>query len=218
MAIWAFEGVVTFMNALTLIVLAIIGVIAALPENNRKPKVPGYLWAILALCVVGALVVQLISAKHHHDNSTDLARHYEDKFDGMPKKRNLAALVLIEYLEKGQWSVVTNETDGLDSVLGFFDRLGYDEQHGMISAKVVHQYFDGDVRVYYQASRAYIQESQLQGPDSESTFEYIKPLFENVLKVESKKTGRPVNSLYLSNDDLVNYLNAELRAVSLDEK
>ncbi|MDE3084766.1 MAG: hypothetical protein KGJ37_06065, partial [Verrucomicrobiota bacterium] len=115
-----------------------------------------------------------------------------------------AATVLKEYHQKGKWNLVTNSVDGLDAVLGFFDDLGYDEQHGRISADVVHQYFYDDIVYYYQGSLEYIVESQKEDP---TYFANIKPLLNDITKVQMQKAGRVPR---FSDTDYLDYLRSEI--------
>jgi hypothetical protein len=113
----------------------------------------------------------------------------------MTKKRAVAATALFEYMEKGKWTLVTNDTQGLDAVLLFFDRIGYDHLEGEISTKVAHEYFDATLRYYYQASEDYITQAQSESPDSSTTFENVKPLFNAVAELEAEKTKRTMTEL-----------------------
>ena len=66
-----------------------------------------------------------------------LIKNYDSEFENMTKKRALAAIAILEFLSKGNWSSVTNNTDGLDEVLGFFDTLGYGLEKKQFDAETV---------------------------------------------------------------------------------
>ena len=137
---------------------------------------------------------------------TTIAKYYDEKFNKRPmiKWRVLAATALKECYQKGNWDLATNSTDGLDQVLGFFDDLGYDEQHGRISADVIHQYFYDDIAAYYQGSVEYISDAQ---KEDATYFENIKPLFNDVTKIEMQKAGVV---MCLTDKDYLEYLRSEI--------
>jgi hypothetical protein len=145
-----------------------------------------------------------------------LIRKYDDQFEGMTKKRLQAALAVQEYMKKGDWNLVKANTDGLDDVLGFFETLGYDEQHGTISPEAVHEYFFDDIAAYYLTCRDYITISQKQ--DGSATFENIKPLFDDVVKIEAGKNHTTIAAVTRSTSDLADYFKTEANAVNLREK
>jgi formate hydrogenlyase subunit 3/multisubunit Na+/H+ antiporter MnhD subunit len=161
---WFIEYLSVAMNILTVVVLGIIGILAARAHQSKaelnrgqhlaKPKpdktpetvsksIPSYLWVLLAVCVVLTLTFQLIAAFNHHTYDTESIKYYRDKFDNdrLIQWREEAARVLFTYLTgtNKDWNTFTNGIGALDQVLGFWDDLGYDEQHGKICAEVVHQ-------------------------------------------------------------------------------
>jgi hypothetical protein len=145
---WLVDALGAILNGLALIVLGIWTAVLSAREAGKRsssgdshkiPSIHVVLLGILIGLIAVSLVFQLVAA-HHQVYDTDLARYYEDKFNkDMTQKRYHAALALKEYYQKGSWSSVTNSTTGLDYVLGFFEDLGYDEQHGRISPQVAHQ-------------------------------------------------------------------------------
>lgn len=170
------------------------------------PRKQLYLFWSMAMLVLSSFVFQLFSAYNHCNFNTDLARTYDERFNSerMISNQVRAATALKEYHQKGNWGLVTNNTDSLDYVLGFFDDLGYDEQHGKISAETIHQYFFDDIFYFYQGSLTYIASAQKTDP---SYFENIKPLFNEVSQIEIKKTGRV---LRFDDKDYMQYLQSEI--------
>ncbi len=143
-----------------------------------------------------------------------VAKDYDDKFEHMTKRRALAAIVVQEYLSKGKWSLVTNNTDALDDVLGFFDLMGYDQERGLLSPATLHEYFCDDIMSYYQVSKDYI--ADVQTKEGATTFEHIKPLFEVVRKIESEKTPKiKIDEVYFTKDELWKYFQSETNSVNL---
>lgn len=204
------------MNGLALIALAIWAAIfpweASKAKSRRKKtinslKLHVVILSIIAVLLSVSLIFQFWSAYRHSAYSTDSIKYYDDKFDSMVQKRISAATALKEYYLKENWDLVTNSTDSLDYVLGFWDNLGYDEQHGKISADVVWNYFYDDIADYYQGSAEYIAKSQKEDP---TWFENIKPLFDDVAKIEAQKTHRPVAELRISSTNYLEYLRSEI--------
>lgn len=227
---WLIDFLGGILNGLALIALAIwtaisspheqVTIKAAKPKTKqepvrkRHPRIQVALFWILGSLISASLIFQFWSAFRHYNYDTDLARYYEDnKFENsrMIQHRSQAAAALLEYLSNTNknWDSLTNGTDDLDYVLGFFDELGYDEQHGRISADVIHEYFYADVVGYYQASEKYIIYSHKT--DSPDDFKFVKPLFDSVTEVESRKIGQPSSALVWSNKDLFNYLKSEMK-------
>jgi len=216
---WLVDFLGGILNGLALIALAIWAAVFSPKEkrklnSNQRPRLHVALLWILAGLIFASLVFQFWSAFHRYNYDTDLARYYEDnKFENprMIQHRSQAAAALLEYLSNTNenWDSLTNSTDGLDYVLGFFDELGYDEQHGRISADVIHEYFYADIVGYYQASEKYIVWSQKT--DSSDDFQFVKPLFDSVTEVESRKTGRSSSTLVWNNKDMFDYLKSEMK-------
>ena len=146
---------------------------------------------------------------------TALAKSYDDKFENMTQKRLKAAVVIQEYLSKGNWNLVTNNTDALDDVLGFFDIMGYDEQHGLINPDVIHEYFCEDIMAYYLACADYI--TKLQKSEGETVYANIKTLFDVMVETEAKKEHTNAAATCWSKEDLNDYFKSETNSVTLKE-
>jgi hypothetical protein len=153
------------------------------------------------------------SANNQFD--TTLAKKYDEQFENMTRKRARAAIAIQEYLSKGDWNLVTNNTDALDDVLGFFDIMGYDEQHGLINPDVLHEYFCDDIMAYYQASSNYI--AKVQKSEGETTFANIKSLFDAVVEIEAKKEHTNVGAIGWDKADLLGYFQSETNAGNLKD-
>jgi hypothetical protein len=226
---WLIETLGAIMSLLALIILGIWTAVFALPayssptkRNKKKTGVGGSqprkrklqiaLLCVLFVLVTGSLLFQVMSAFHHYTYDTDAVKYYSDKFDSnrLVQWRITAARTLAEYRSgtNKKWDSLANGTDDLDEVLGFFDDLGYDEQHGKISAEVVYQEFYQDIFFYYQCSEEYI--SYCQKTDSKEDYVSIKPMFDDIEKIESKKTGQPISALAWSDKDISDYLKSEM--------
>jgi len=211
---WIVDLLGSFMNGLALIALAIWAAVFSPREQQKKPnRLHIFILWILAILIIASLVFQILSAFRHYSYDTELARYYEDnRFESsrMIEHRKQAAAALKEYLSSTNknWETLTNGTDDLDYVLGFFDELGYDQQHGRISADVIHEYFYADIVGYYQGAAQYIAYSQKS--DSTTDFSYVKLLFDSVREVESRKTRQPISALDWTDKELADYLKSEI--------
>jgi hypothetical protein len=181
------------MGTLTTVLLAIMGMIAT--SDSSKPHrfykwFRKWGWHCIAVVVIGTIVSHTMAAAHHHNYDPELVLRFEDKYDGMKQQRAQAATAIYEYLQKGNWNSVTNTGD-LDDVLGFFDELGFYWKNGELSSTVLYEHFYDDMRIYYQGANGYITKNQKQ--ESVADFEYVKPLFTALEKVEAKRTQRQVS-------------------------
>ena len=204
------------MNALALILLAIWASVfsshesvSPTPINVHRKRRWNHILLLIGLVALasGAFICQLVVAHRHSAYDTDAIKYYSDKFDSIEKKRVAAAAALKEYHQKGNWDAVTSSTYDLDYVLGFFDNLGYDEQHGRISAEVAWEYFYDDIANYYQGSSEYIANTQKDDP---TWFENIKPLFDDVTRIEAQRRHRLPAELRISDKDYLDYLQSEI--------
>jgi hypothetical protein len=215
---WIVEALALFLNVLALFALTALGTRAAIlatrqhhsttvtqRKKNTWLEMAGWIVAIASLIL--GLILQLLAASNHHAYDTDAIKYYDEKFDNMEKKRISAATVLKEYYEKKNWDAVTNSTDDLDYVLGFWDELGYDEQHGKISANVAWEYFYDDIADYYQGSIEYIAVAQKDDP---TWYENIKPLFDDVTKIQAQRKHRLPADMKISGKDYLEYLRSEI--------
>ena len=146
---------------------------------------------------------------------TKLAEDYDHEFKSMTQKRAKAAVAIHEYLSKGDWNLVTNNTDALDDVLGLFDIMGYDEQHGLINPDVLHEYFCDDIMAYYLASADYI--AKLQKSEGATTFANIKPLYDTMIEIEAKKEHTNAAAIRWDKAGLIEYFQSETNSVNLKE-
>jgi hypothetical protein len=144
-----------------------------------------------------------------------LVKNYDDRFENMTKRRALAAITIQEYLSKGKWSLVTNNTDALDDILGLFDTMGYDQEKGLLDPDALHEYFSGDIMAYYQVSEGYVV--AVQKAEGATTFEHIKPLFNLMVDTEAKKEHTSTNKVYYTKDDLIKYFQSETNSVNVKE-
>ncbi len=226
--VWLVEILALFLNSLALFALIALGTRAAIHATrqqhfadqvrrsknqppihitSKRPWLEMAGWTVAFASLILGLILQLMAASSHNNYDTDTIKNYDQKFDKMVQERISAATALKEYYQKGNWDAVTNSTDGLDYVLGFWDNMGYDEQHGKISANVAWQYFYDDIADYYQGSFEYIAISQKDDP---TWFENIKPLFDDVTKIEGKRRNRQPAELHISGTNYLEYLRSEI--------
>ncbi len=133
----------------------------------------------------------------------------------MTKKRALAAVAIREYLSKGDWNSITNNTDALDDVLVFFDTLGYDLEKKQIDSDMVYEFFCDDILSYYQGSREYIDKIQISDP---TEFVHIKPLYETMRTVAASQPPKVnLSEIYFTKPELMKYFQSEINSVNLKD-
>lgn len=222
---WIADYLGVALNAIALLLLGIwTGLLSrnetSPPQQHRKtkkksvirqsPKPSFVILFIVMSFLAAATAFQGLSAYQKHTYNTDAAKYFDDKFsDKMIHTRVSAGIALKEYRKKRDWALVTNSTAGLDDVLGFFDSIGYDQQHGKMSASVAHEYFYDALDGYYRCSEIYI--AKLQKTDSKTVFEYVKPLFDAMTQVESEKTGHSMSSLAWTEKDKDDWIDSEAK-------
>jgi hypothetical protein len=218
---WDWNAISSTMNLFLPLFIALLG-FAAYDNHSRtapsrkkakkslgwfKTHLSGLIWVAFVLSIFGGFA-NYMAASHHRLYDTDLAHYYEDRYEEkMIRHRVSAANALKEYRVKHDWLLVTNSTAGIDEVLGFLDTLGYDEQHGKISADAVHEFFFDDIDGYYRCCEAYIAKEQKS--EGQTVFEYVKPLFDDVTKVESAKSSRSVSSMAWTDKDVDDWIDSE---------
>lgn len=212
---WFVDIIGGILNGLALIALAIWGTVFALhkdPQNTSKKRrknsrLPVLILWVVAVLIIASIAFQINSAFRHYVSDTEPIKYYDEKFDQIDQKRILACIALKEYYQKGNWNLVTNSTDGLDYVLGFWDNLGYDVQHGKISPQVAWQYFYDDIANYYQGSAEYIATAQQDDP---TYFESLKPLYDSVAKIEAERRHCSIADPHINQTNYLEYLRSEI--------
>jgi len=145
-------------------------------------------------------------------DSAQAIKQYDDKFDNMTAKRRVAGIVCLEYLSKTNWDLVTNDTDGLDDVLNFFDLMGYDMESQRISSNDVYEYFCDDIISYYQASKEYIDKIQKDDP---TAWVHLKPMFETMKNIDAAKPPKITpDEVYFITPELVKYFKRETNSIN----
>lgn len=158
-----------------------------------------------------------IQARHdiniQASDNIQIIKQYDAKFDAMTAKRAKAGIVCLEFLSKTNWNAVTNDTDGLDEVLGFFDLLGYDLQNQKVSSNDVYEYFCDDIVAYYQASKGYIDNAHAEDP---TAWVHIQPMFQTMALINSKQSPKTaVSDIYFSPAELMKYFKSETNSINL---
>jgi len=142
-----------------------------------------------------------------NNGDVDTGKKYDDEFENMAAKRSSAGIVCLEYLSKTNWDLVTNDTDGLDDVLGFFNLLGYAMEKQEISSNDVYEYFCDDILAYYQTSKGYIDKIQKDDP---TELVHLKPLYD-IMRIEAAAQP-PVTT-----PDQIYFIKPELRKIFKSE-
>jgi len=133
-----------------------------------------------------------------------LVLKYQDIFfDTMKSSRLKAASALLSGKE-----LTAQNRDAVYEVLGIFDDLGFHESGGQVSAEVVHQHLYNWIRGYYQASKDFIK--SCRGKEL-SDLEYVEELFHKTSQVESERSHRRIEDVFLSPSALKDFLESEAR-------
>jgi hypothetical protein len=207
------ENLATLFGSITAFLFGVLGLL----HFAKRPKVKDrrlrtFLWGMLATSFVVSLAFQWTASVQNRNVKSDLAFHFEENFDKLRPDRIQAAAAINEYLGKGKnWDGVTNENelDGLESVLSFFEELGYQWKNEQISSQVLHEYFYSDMRTYCQESLSYIHKEQQK--ESKADYEYVEPLFNELTRIEAKKIGKDVTNCVWDDTKLNDYLKSEMR-------
>src|ERR1700733_5294744 len=195
------------------LLVAFLGLQMFQGKKRRKIEFNILLAVTFLLSIFGCLAQIMASSKreaaeaYQKTYNTDTLHEYEDLFDSKISQRISAATALNEYHQKANWNLVTNSTDGLDYMLSFWEDLGYDEQHGKISAEVAWEGFYDDIEAYYQGTAEYIASAQKDDP---TYFENIQPLFDDVTKIEAQKRHLLPSQLRMRDKDYLEYLRSEM--------
>jgi hypothetical protein len=169
----------------------------------------------------GALMAGRDIVVPHDDSSRSqyesvTIKTFDEKWQNMTRKRASAAVAVQEYFSRGKWDGVTNDTDGLDAVLGFFDTLGYDEEQGLVSTNAVYEYFCDDVLSYYQASSNHVAEIQKSDP---TALPHLQPLYQTMRNVAADKPPKIMpQEIYFIQPELDKYFRSETNSVNLKDR
>ncbi|HXC34358.1 MAG TPA: hypothetical protein VNV43_00685 [Candidatus Acidoferrales bacterium] len=146
-------------------------------------------------------------------DSAKAIKQYDEKFDAMTAKRRIAGIACLEYLSKTNWDLVTNDTDGLDDVLNFFDVMGYEMESKQVSSNDVYEYFCDDIISYYQTSKGYVDKIETDDP---TAWVHFKPLYATMVIMNAAEPPKvSTNEIYFLPSELVKYFKAETNSVNL---
>ena len=176
---------------------------AGVPPNHG-------LLAGIVILLAAALTVVLCQTwfeyrRRAHDPS--LVLQYQKMFDEMAKERCLAAKTLLEY--KGHLGDLEHKGDVLDKiddVLDFFDDVGFYQKGGQISPETAHHHFYHWLRMYWQASRDYVEAWQKR---EGARWNHIGDLFEITSEVEMQEGKCNRSEIPLTSKDIDDYLGQE---------
>jgi hypothetical protein len=209
------ETLATIFNSVTVVLLALLGAVEISKKPNASERlIKKSLWTGLTLSVVLSLIFQYWASVHLHTYKSDMILRFEDKFDEkLLRERAEAATAISEYLKTRNWVVVTNDYElaSLEDVLGFFDELGFYWKNGEVSEDVLYEHFYDSMRTYCQETEGYIRKEQAK--DSITDWEYVKPMFVELTKMEVKKTGRSQADCVWTTNMLQNSLQSEMRLI-----
>jgi len=213
---WDWESIAPAMNYLLPVIVGFLGVMVLLVTSEYHHKIRSlkkffkcFCWVSIPLAIFG-FVAQFMAYSNQKQFNTDLARYYEDKFDGMENKRSVAASEISEYLKSGNWDLVKN-TAQLDSVLDFFDDLGFYSENKQISDEVLHQEFYSYMRTYCQPAERYIKETEIDEP---AVWNHVLPLLTRLTDIESIQSKTTAEQCVWPKSKLLEYAKAEIDLVT----
>src|SRR5579862_192343 len=209
--LFSWQGIAVVLNFFIPLFIAWLALMGYERKGNKtersswgKRHFVAMIWVAFGLSAFGAIVQLEVFAQHQASEAydktynTDALHEYEDLFDSKISQRVSAATALKEYYQKGNWDLVTNSTDGLDYILSFFEDLGYDEQHGKISAEVAWEGFYDDIAAYHQGAAMYIADAQKTDP---TYFQNVQKLFDDVTRIEAQKRHMLPTQLRMADKD-----------------
>src|SRR5271154_5674851 len=184
------ENSATLFNSIGLLFLTALGGWAVFKERKEQyHRLKITMWFVAVTFIGSSILIQALAQHHEWEYKNDLVLRYQDRYeDQMIDSRIAAANAVSIYLQKGNWNADTNQydVDGLENVLAFYDELGFYWKNHEVSTDVLYEHFYNDMRTYCQAGMNYIQTKS----DSPTDWEYVKPLFDELTRMESERTGR----------------------------
>jgi hypothetical protein len=202
----------TLFNSLGLLFLTALGGWAVFKERKEPyHRVKMTLWFSAVACIALGIFIQTSASHHEWEYKNDLVLRYQDRYeDRMISDRIKAATAISIYLQKKNWDAVSDEdADSLESVLAFYDELGFYWKNHEVSEDVLYQHFYSDMRTYCQVGIDYIHANQKK--DSPADWEYVEPLFDQLTKMEAKRIGKDVSSCIWDTKTLQENLDSEMR-------
>jgi len=192
------------------LVTLLAGVLIALGGRSANAPVGHRLWAEMAVLLVMAITVVACQTwfeyrRRTHDPTWIL--QYQKMFDEMTTQRCLAAKTLIE--QKGHLGDLEGKEDVLDKiddVLDFFEDVGFYQKGGQISPETAHHHFYHWLRMYWQASREYVEAWQNK---EGARWNHIGGLFEITSEVEMREGKCTRSDIPLTSKDIDDYLEQE---------
>jgi len=207
------EIIATVLSSITVALFAVLGALKTSKREKASHRlIRKTIWPVLVVSICLGWVFQFISLLHKNTYRSDLVLRFQDTFaEKLVRERAEAATAINEYLQKRNWNAVTNENniDSLETVLSFFDELGFYWKHGEISATVLHEHFYSDMRTYCQEAIGYMNKERKK--ESVTDWEYVEPLFNELTRVEAKRVGKNVTNCVWKTETLQQYLKSEMR-------
>jgi hypothetical protein len=129
---------------------------------------------------------------------------YQQMWDGMTKERAEAARTIVK--NKSNLSKVKemrDELSSIDPVLDVLEDIGFYMQGDVISPETAHHHFFHWIRGYHQAASEY---DWAYRATQRAAWEHIDELYETVMAIEAKKSGKTKEELL---DDAEDFLSEE---------
>ncbi len=158
------------------------------------PPIPWFITGVIISILLIGMQIRVAWRKKTYDPTWVIK--YNDSFwiESFQDARSKAATALSKH---------SDDFSRVDMVIGFFDDLGFYESGDQMSAEAIHQHFYYYLRGYYQAAIDRIKELRGKEP---AVWEYVEEIFLKTSTIEAKKNRVHRESLFLSPEDLEQFL------------
>jgi hypothetical protein len=177
----------------------------------------GYTLFPVVFALIGFGLVWLAAVNTYHKQSVALMDKYDERFAKMTDERKGAANFLLKRPSQDP-NGPTGEED-LEDVLDFFEApLATKLNDGAIGAEQVHDFFYHWIRMYFQASKGYIDDYRAE-PGQKEAYKKLSDLYALTSEIElqgMREDAEPnqtitVKDLILNQTQLTEYLESEAR-------
>ncbi len=160
---------------------------------------------LMALVAVGSLATTIYFGKRQQENANKLLsiqlriefdKQYES--DHMRGVRRLLAETLLE----------DKEPRGIESVLGFFDSMGFYAQRGAIDMDTIWNEFSWDILHYWPALKDYVKQIRDKEGDSEY-YEKFEWLYDQILQKTASRRHQSIKQVEPTKEQVKEFLKDE---------
>jgi hypothetical protein len=160
----------------------------------------------MATAIVAVLALILQSRQTQLTLMDDFLWRLEERFNSqlMINKRQKAAAHLLNFLDNPE--TLPDENYDLNSVLDFFESLGYYTRRGVIDKDMAWNHFSYWIIPHWQVSKAYIYQQRKWDPTVWHSFE---KLAEELIHIDARRKHRSLTDVTPSESDIREFLEWE---------